>query len=377
MHTNEYLFPNRQTRRDFLQFAGAATASVAASLALPGCATSQSAQPGVRLGSGTHTYEVVEDWGKLYAGMSYGFGCGVVVDSKDRVYVTSRSANPAVAVFDRKGNLLEIWREDFAAKVGLTTAQVKDTAHGLYWSKEGRDEFLYWTENVSTNKQGPKFGKRVYKTDLRGKILYEIGNVSKEGTTAQKFEWLNPTDVAVAPNGDIYVVDGYGSQRVSRFDRNFKHLKTIGSRGKEHGQFNTCHGIWIKTLQGREPEVYIADREGGRIEIFSLELDYQRTLQGDVRRPCCFYQHGGYLFIPDLASRVTILDADDKLVAQLGDGSEVSNGGTAVKEETASQHPDKFFAPHAMCVDSHGDLYVLEWVHFGRPRKLKHTPQKA
>jgi DNA-binding beta-propeller fold protein YncE len=377
MHTNEYLFPNRQTRRDFLKLTGAAGATVAASLTLSGCATSKEVKPGVRLGSGAHAYEVVEDWGKLYAGMSYGFGCGVVVDGQDRVYVTSRSTNPAVAVFDRKGNLLEIWREDFAAKVGLTTAQVKDTAHCLYWSKEGRDEFFYWTENVSTNKEGPKLGKRVYKTDLRGKILYEIGNVAKEGSTAQKFEWLNPTDVAVAPNGDIYVVDGYGSQRVSRFDRNFKHLKTIGSRGKEHGQFNTCHGIWVKTLKGREPEVYIADREGGRIEIFSLELDYKRTLKGDVRRPCCFYQHGGYLYVPDLASRVTILDADDKLVAHLGDGSEVPNGGMGVKEDTANQHPDKFFAPHAMCVDSRGDLYVVEWVSFGRPRKLKHTPQTA
>ena len=44
---------------------------------------------------------------------------------------------------------------------------------------------------------------------------------------------------------------------------------------------------------------------------------------------------------------------------------------------TAAQHPDKFFAPHAMCVDSRGDLYVVEWVSSGRPRKLKHTPQKA
>ena len=374
MHTNEYLFPHRQTRRDFLKLAGAAAALVSADLALPGCATSRPAKPGVRLGSGAHTYEVVEGWGQLYAGMSYGFGCGVVVDGQDRVYVTSRSANPAVAVFDRKGNLLEIWREDFAAKVGLTTAQVKDTAHGLYWSKEGRDEFFYWTENVSTNKEGPRLGKRVYKTDLKGRILYEIGNVAKEGSTAQQFDWTNPTDVAVAPNGDIYVVDGYGSQRVSRFDRNFKHLKTIGARGKEHGQFNTCHGIWIKTLKGREPEVYIADRHNDRIEIFSLELDYKRTLQGDVRNPCCFYQHQGYLFIPDLASRVTIFDADDRFVAHLGDGKEADGKTNKPDNQT---NPALFAAPHAMCVDSRGDLYVVEWLPFGRPRKFKHTPQQA
>jgi DNA-binding beta-propeller fold protein YncE len=306
--------------------------------------------------------------------MSYGLGCGVVVDGEDRVYVTSRSTNPAVAVFDRKGNLLEVWREDFAAKVSLTPAQVKDTAHCLYWSKEGRDAFFYWTENVSTNKEGPKLGKRVYKTDLRGRILYEIGNVAKEGSTAQKFEWTNPTDVAVAPNGDIYVVDGYGSQRVSRFDRNFKHLRTIGERGKEHGQFNTCHGIWIKTLKGREPEVYIADRHNDRLEVFSLELDYKRTLKGDVRNPCCFYEHKGYLFIPDLASRVTIFDADDRFVAHLGDGKEADGKTNKPDNQT---NPALFAAPHAMCVDSRGDFYVVEWLPFGRPRKFRHAPQRV
>ena len=368
MHTNEYLFPHRQTRRDFLKLTGSATASVAAGFALPGCQSKPPAKPGVRIGSGYHTYESVEGWGALPEGMSYGFGCGVVVDGRDRVYVTSRSMKPAVAVFDRHGKLLETWGDEFAVKVGLTPAQVADTAHCLYWSREGSEEFFYWTENVSTNKEGAKVGKRVYKTDLRGRILYEIGNVAKEGSTAQKFDWTNPTDVAVAPNGDIYVVDGYGSQRVSRFDRNFKHLKTIGGRGKEHGQFNTCHGVWIKNVKGREPEVYIADRHNDRLEIFSLELEYKRTLAGDVRNPCCFYQHEGHMYIPDLASRVTILDVEDKFVAHLGDGKSLADNKT---------NPALFAAPHAMCVDSRGDFYVVEWVDFGRPRKFKHTPQRV
>ena len=371
MNTNEYLFPQRLNRRDFMKMTGMAGAG----LTLGGCATTDRAEatPKVRIGSGYYTYELVSGWGELPAGMNYGLGCGVVVDSKDRVYVTSRSKSPCVAIFDRRGKLLETWSNDFAGQIGYTTDQVKDTAHCLYLSKEGRDEFIYWTENVSTNKEGPKLGKRVYKTDLHGKILYEIGNVAREGSTSQKFDWTNPTDVAVAANGDIYVVDGYGSQRVSRFDKNFKHLRTMGGRGKEHGQFNTCHGIWINTLKS-SPEVYIADRQNGRIEVFDLDLTYKRTIQGDLRNPCCFYQHKNALYVPDLASRVSIFDADDKLVAQLGDGKEIPNGSMGVKKELADQHPDKFFAPHAMCVDSRGDLYVVEWVSFGRPRKFKHTP---
>lgn len=363
MHTNEYLFPHRLTRRDFLAATGAAAASLAA-----GCATPKEAKPAVRLGHGQHTYEAVEGWSQLPPGMSYGFGCGIIVDGQDRVYVTSSSISPCVAIFDRGGRLLETWSQEFADRVHFTLPQVKDTAHCLYWSKEGTEEFIYWTENISTNKEGPKIGARVYKTDLRGKILYEIGNVAKDGSTAQKFDWTNPTDVAVAPNGDIYVVDGYGSQRVSRFDKNFKHIKTIGGRGKEHGKFNTCHGVWVTLRKGREPEVYIADRHNDRIEIFSLELAYKRSLEGIVRNPCCFYQHKDRLYIPDLASRVTILDADDNVAAHLGDGKGAADNKT---------NPALFAAPHALCVDSRGDFYVVEWVDFGRPRKFKHTPQKV
>src|SRR5438094_831912 len=135
MHTSEYLFPNRLTRRDFLKLG----ATAAAGLALPHTGQGDEPKDTVRLGSGAHTYELVEGWGQLPAGMKYGFGCGVVVDSQDRVYVTSRSTSPCVAVFDRDGKLLETWSTDFAGKVGYSIDQVKDTAHCLYWSKEGKD----------------------------------------------------------------------------------------------------------------------------------------------------------------------------------------------------------------------------------------------
>ena len=363
MKTNEFIFPRRLTRRDFMKMAGVASAA----LALPGLGRAADSSAPVRIGSGYHTYESVPGWGELPAGMKYGFGCGVIVDSKDRVYVTTRSESPCVTIFDRDGKLLESWSNDFAEKVGYSTAQVKATAHCLYLSKEGRHEFIYWTENIDDMKH-PKFGARVYKTDLQGKVLYTIGNVAAENSTSQKFDWTNPTDVAVAHNGDIYVVDGYGSQRVSRFDKHFKHIKTMGGPGKEHGQFKTCHGIWINTLK-HEPEVYIADRANGRIEVFSLALDYKRTvLDGVVRNPCCFYQHKDKIYIPDLANRVTIMDAQDQVVAHLGDGK---------GQKDNHLNPALFAAPHAMCVDSRGDLYVVEWVDFGRPRKFKHVPQAA
>lgn len=358
MSDQEYLFPVRMSRRDLLKAAGTGAAALAAA---PLAATAAEPTAPVKLGSGFHTYTLVSGWSDLPAGMTYGLGCAVVVDSRDRVYVTSRSTSPCVAVFDRDGKLLETWGNDFAEKVGYTTDQVKGTAHGLYWSKEGKNEYFYFTENRGPNGTGA----RVYKTDLKGKVLYTLGNVASESSTTQKFSFVNPTDVAIGTNGDIYIVDGYGSQLVHRFDKDFKLIKTMGGPGKEHGKFNTCHGVWVSTLK-KEPEIYIADRANNRLEIYSPELEYKRTVE-DFRLPCCFYQHKGHLYVPELGSRVSIIDENDKIVARLGDGA-------GVKGPELHTRPDVFGAPHALTVDSRGDLYVVEWVDWGRPRKFRHTP---
>lgn len=348
--SREYLF----SRRTFLQTAAATTA---------GLTLGTSARAATRFGEGKASYTLDENWGKLPTGMNYGFGCALVVDGKDRIWVTSRSPNACVVIFDSAGKILETWTKDIQDKIGYDPNQYTATAHGLYWSKEGDHEYLYWTENVAAPKGKPKLGARVYKTDLTGKILYQIGNVDKESETSQKFDFTNPTDVAVAANGDIYIVDGYGSQLVHRFDKNFKLIKTIGGRGKENGKFNVCHGVWISTLK-KEPEVYIADRHNDRVQVFTPDLEFKRIV-GNVRNPCCFYQHNGQLFIPDLAARVTILDEHDKVVAHLGDGLELRN-----KKEDPGKHAGAFFTPHALTLDSKGNLYVIEWLPNGRPRKL-------
>ena len=375
---SDYLFPARLHRRDFLKMSAATLAASALAV------RAENAAP-VKIGEGHWTYTLDPAWGKLPDGMDFGLGCGVVVDGKGRIVVTSRSKSPCVAIYDKAGTLLETWSHDFADKVGYaTTDEVAGSAHCIYWSKEGDTEYFYFTENVAGGKDGaPKYGARVYKTDLNGKILYTIGNVPGEDSTHQKFDWTNPTDVAVAPNGDIYVVDGYGSQRVSRFDKNWKHIKTIGVKTdpKDKGPnapndtFNTCHGIWADTRNTKSTlEIYIADRANSRLQVFTPELEYKRTLSGDaVRNPCCFYQHEGHLYVPDLGSLVTIWDDKDNCVAKLGDGRPALAGKKASKE-LDQPHADAFFAPHALTVDSEGSIYVVEWVGWGRVRKFRHTP---
>src|SRR4051812_665722 len=145
---SEYLF----NRRTFLQTAAATTA---------GLALGTSATAAIKFGEGKAAYTLDEKWGILPTGMNYGFGCALVVDGKDRIYVTSRSPNACVVIFDSAGKILETWAQDIKDRVGYDPNQYTATAHGLYWSKEGDKEFLYWTENVATPKGQPKLGARV------------------------------------------------------------------------------------------------------------------------------------------------------------------------------------------------------------------------
>jgi peptidylamidoglycolate lyase len=104
--SSDYLFPARLTRRDFFKTAGA-TAAAAAALPAIGLADEPKSTAPVTIGSGKWNYTLDPDWGKLPAGMKYGFGCALIVDSQDRIFVTSRSASPCVAIFDSYGKLLE------------------------------------------------------------------------------------------------------------------------------------------------------------------------------------------------------------------------------------------------------------------------------
>lgn len=329
------------TRRSFLTAAGV----VVAGAAVGGAAeAADSPRSGVTIGSGKWTYTLVEGWGAPPEGMKYEWGCAIVVDSKDRVYVHSRAAK-SVLVFNRSGKLINDFGAEFAK-----------TGHGLYHHRQGPDEYLFFTDHPRN---------LVVKTDLAGKVLMRIGQVREENTTSIKFPFNQPTDVAVAPNGDIWVCEGYGANVVHRFNQYGKFIRTLGSPGKGPGQFTTCHGIWVDIRRSAEnPEVYVADRNNARIQVFDTDGQLKRIIHNGIRQPCCLYEHKGMMFVPDLDKVVTILDGHDRVAAQLGDGR-------------GSADAEAFKTPHALTVDSRGDLYVVEWVPDARLRKFKHTPRKA
>src|SRR5207237_208310 len=129
------------TRRQFL--------GASAAIAVGSTVRADDAAP-VTFGEGSASFALDPNWGRLPEGMKYGYGCAIVVDSRDRIIVTSRSANPCVAIFDAAGKLLETWTKELSDRVGYSVEQIKDTAHGLFLNREDDGEYLYWTENVRT-----------------------------------------------------------------------------------------------------------------------------------------------------------------------------------------------------------------------------------
>lgn len=299
-------------------------------------------------GTNSHRYEVQEGWGLLPEGLEYGFTHGICVDSQDRVYV-HHTGKQSVVVFDRDGRYLTSFGDEF-----------EGGAHGFYLHREGDGrEYLYFAD---INRA------MVVKTTLEGEALLRLKPPDRPDLYDAERRYI-PTDICVAPNGDIYVSDGYGQYYIHRYDPSGAYIGSWGGRGSEPGLMYQPHGIAVN-LRGSEPELYVADRRNHRIQVFTLEGEHKRFVDHDLDLPCGFYFHGDELYIPDLNSRVTVLDRDDLLITHLGEDQQAYKQQGWPNLRRAWFRPDKFSSPHAVCVDSRGDVYVAEWISYGRVTKL-------
>jgi hypothetical protein len=112
-----------------------------------------------------------------------------------------------------------------------------------------------------------------------------------------------------APNGDFYLGDGYGSNRMLRFSLQGKFLGEIAKPGREDGEFDNPHGQWVDP-RSEKPLLVVADRGNHRIQTFTLDGVHIRTIKDEarLRRPCNFQTLGEWMVRPDLD--VCILDRE-------------------------------------------------------------------
>jgi hypothetical protein len=331
-------------------------AQMAASTPTAGGAIGKAGSNRPVIGSGEHLYEVYHDWGRLPAEISYGKTHGIGIDRDGSLYVfhtvhaTSQSSD-AVVVFDRDGQFVKSWGEEF-----------RDGAHGLHISLQGDGEFLYLCDIKRSI---------VAKTTLDGEEVFRLGYPDQSEAYMPGPDGIRPkytpTNVAIAPNGDIYVGDGYGSSYIIQYDRQGKYLRTFGGEGDAPGKLKCPHGLMVDT-RGEKPLLLVADRGNSRLQYFTLDGKHVRFDFG-VISPCHFDTFRRELLIPDLSARVTLMDETNSVIIHLGEGLDDWKERRQLSRENFI--PGKFVCPHSACYDRDGNIFVSEWVEVGRVTKLR------
>jgi hypothetical protein len=309
-----------------------------------------------------------------------------------------------LVAFGRDGQVVRTARPGLTEGHGITLVEEDGTEY--LWISDPGFVFTYTVEDGDEAFAG-LFGKgisrqarepRVVKLSLDGQIRAElpIPAVDPIYAPAMMMGPYCPCGTAVdqerfGGTGDVWVADGYGSSLVYCFDKSGNIKATL--TGEEGGGRFVCpHAVFIDRRGGKTPELYIADRENKRLQVYGLDGAYRRTVGADfLNSPSGFAQWGDLLVVAELYSRLAVLDEQDNLVGYVGaePGSEERrdwperpgwpNGLTDDGRATLPPLPEHgcLNSPHSVAVDADGNLYVSEWLLGARYTKFEVTPRST
>lgn len=237
------------------------------------------------VGLGDRRYAIDRNWAQLPAGAAWGFISQLAVDSLGRVHVLQRS-DPPVMVFDPDGR--------FAFSYGA--GRIVD-GHGISIDRQDRVFIV------------DRDAHEIIAFDRDGRELFTLGERGKPRFGAP---FNSPTDVAVAPDGEIYVSDGYGNAHVHRFSAEGKHIGTFGGPGNGEGAFMTPHALWVLD-DGR---VVVVDRENEQLQVFDREGRFLTAWGGFFHPMDLYVDDRGMIFVSDQVPRIAMLDGEGKLAGR-------------------------------------------------------------
>ena len=282
--------------------------------------------------------------GNLPIGPTHG---GVAVDRAGNVYMSTDTAR-GILVFGPSGKFLR----------SFGPTQI----HGLFLRRERDGEYLYCAR--------PNFNE-CEKLRLDGTEVWKLGYPEKSGIYANAGEF-HPTNVVATPDGSIFVADGYGKKWIHKYDAQRNYVKSFGGPGSvtpaEEGKFNTCHGLTVDT-RGPKPLLFVCNRESGRVEQWDTDGNFVKVLVRDLRMPAAVQIRGDYAAIAELRGRVTVLDKDNKIVAQIGDNPDEKQRANYALDPSAWTE-GICNSPHGISFDGSGNIVVSDWSQFGRLTKF-------
>lgn len=300
-----------------------------------------------------------------------------------RGQIVMGAAGLAELVFrDAGGNIEKVVPVDEAVELHDLTL-VEEDGRELLWIADpgfkvyGGKAELDISEGVS--------GGQVFQVDLDGRRRRVLEQPDLDAYSAAGWQ---PTSVAVdevrlGGSGDIWVADGYGANLVHRYGSDGGYLATLtGSEGA--GRFDQPHDVLVDR-RGAAPELLVADRLSGRIQVYDLMGRFRRVIAAGITPgPTQMAVDGDRLVVTDLlAGRVTVLDKTGNHLTHLFAAQTPPPTWGLVPDEwplarsgdgaltRAPLEPGVFHAPHGVTVDSHGTIYVSEFAIGGRIAVLK------
>jgi len=215
-------------------------------------------------------YQIYTGWANMPAGREWGATSSIDIDPDGKsIWVAERCGSdsirpafpirgcaesqlPVVLKFNSDGEMVRSFGGGIFA-----------VPHGFHVDYEGN---IWVTDAPFTLPPGIEGkGHIVVKFSPEGDRLMTLGTPGITGDDSSHFNM--PSDVLVAPNGDIFVADGHGGEsnaRIVKFDSEGNYLMDWGEAGSGPGQFNAPHGLAMDS-QGR---LFVADRSNNRIQIF-------------------------------------------------------------------------------------------------------------
>lgn len=326
------------SRRRFLTLGGAALSSS------PGLRAA-TARP--TLGQGDFRYQLVPGWGHLGEKTPVRNCHGIVCDAAGNIILFTDETKNNVIIYDEKGKLLHKWGTAYPG------------AHGLSLVIEEGREVLYLTD-LKLNK--------VVKATPSGEVLDEW-NFPKQSGKYEKASQYKPSWTLHRPNGDFYVLDGYGRDYIVHYDKDGGYAGVFG--GQEGGipHWGPHGGMYEKSPAGKESLLLaMSDQQNLlRLDLKGNKLDTIALPGGNPRQIC---RHGHHYFIAHLADNwpadrqsrgfISVLDKELRVVSNPGGDEPIYGDEGKLSKMTSTS--DAFQHPHDLTVGKDGSLYVAQFM---------------